>query len=590
MKKILCTVSAILLALSAMAVPAKPGVVITFTQPDGTQVRVQLHGDEYLNWYTLAGTNEMVARHDDGFWRPTSISAELRAAAKERRRQDEADMATRRAKMKGTNARTHGEHHIPVLLVEFTDVKFKQSDPKQAFNDMLNKRGYNTGDAKGSVRDYFSDNSFDEYKPVFDVYGPVTLPHNMAYYGEQIMNGDRVVTHDKQAYMALIDGANILDATVNFAQYDEDHDGMVDMTLFYYAGYSQAEGGPTDAIWPHQSSVRSRNAVHDGVKLGNYFCTAELRGSSGNKICGIGVTAHEFSHSLGLPDYYDTDYEDNGESHGMGSFSVMDSGCYLKGSDIPPYFNALERTQLDWADENDITVLSRGYHTMQGVQHNEGYMLHSPVEGEGFMLEYRNKQGWDQELPAGLVIYHIDKSTAHHVTSYYTAYSLWDMNDINVYGHHPCCYVIPAADQTSLNTSSNRNSWVFPGTQNVKSYKPIDWDGNELGEITDIAFASDNQLSFKAKVTGEAGETPFGRLGMTAIYDPGNGVYDAGSDLELQLDMPDDADPVSVAWTFDKYLSNGIVKNLQAGKHLIRAVVKWPDGSTEYFELEITVQ
>jgi hypothetical protein len=164
------------------------------------------------------------------------------------------------------------------------------------------------------------------------------------------------------------------------------------------------------------------------------------------------------------------------------------------------------------------------------------------------------------------------------------------MNDINVYGHHPCCYVIPAADQTSLNTSSNRNSWVFPGTQNVKSYKPIDWDGNELGEITDIAFASDNQLSFKAKVTGEAGETPFGRLGMTAIYDPGNGVYDAGSDLELQLDMPDDADPVSVAWTFDKYLSNGIVKNLQAGKHLIRAVVKWPDGSTEYFELEITVQ
>lgn len=38
-------------SLSLLAVPAKPGL-IDFTQPDGSVVRVRIHGDEFHHFYT----------------------------------------------------------------------------------------------------------------------------------------------------------------------------------------------------------------------------------------------------------------------------------------------------------------------------------------------------------------------------------------------------------------------------------------------------------------------------------------------------------------------------------------------------------
>ena len=40
--------------LSAMAVPAKPGVWRTISLTDGTQVKVQLVGDEFMHYYQSA--------------------------------------------------------------------------------------------------------------------------------------------------------------------------------------------------------------------------------------------------------------------------------------------------------------------------------------------------------------------------------------------------------------------------------------------------------------------------------------------------------------------------------------------------------
>ena len=40
--------------MSAMAVPAKPGVWRTISLTDGTQVKVQLVGDEFMHYYQSA--------------------------------------------------------------------------------------------------------------------------------------------------------------------------------------------------------------------------------------------------------------------------------------------------------------------------------------------------------------------------------------------------------------------------------------------------------------------------------------------------------------------------------------------------------
>ena len=54
------------MALSAMAVPAKPGVR-TYRQPDGTTVQYIVHGDEYYHFVTDLNGNLMV-KNNAGYY------------------------------------------------------------------------------------------------------------------------------------------------------------------------------------------------------------------------------------------------------------------------------------------------------------------------------------------------------------------------------------------------------------------------------------------------------------------------------------------------------------------------------------------
>lgn len=74
----------------------------------------------------------------------------------------------------------------------------------------------------------------------------------------------------------------------------------------------------------------------DGVKINSYACSAEL---SNTGIDGIGTICHEFSHCLGYPDLYDTDYTGN---FGMSSFDLMDYGGYNGDGFCPAGYTAYE--------------------------------------------------------------------------------------------------------------------------------------------------------------------------------------------------------------------------------------------------------
>ena len=68
-----------------------------------------------------------------------------------------------------------------VILAAFSDVGFTVPDPQRAFERMLNEEGYSDNGALGSARDYYLDNSGGRFRPTFDVVGPVTLDHPVAY-------------------------------------------------------------------------------------------------------------------------------------------------------------------------------------------------------------------------------------------------------------------------------------------------------------------------------------------------------------------------------------------------------------------------
>ena len=489
MKRIIISLLAALIAVSAYAVPAWPGV-IRYQQPDGSVVSIQLHGDEFFSWATLAGTKTVVDLDEKGFWRPSQIDRAARQAAMKRRDEVNRKRAPRRSSA-ANDPMTHGERHIPVFLVSFPGVPFSIESPLERFSAMLNENGYSSDGATGSVCDYYVDNSHGAFKPVFDLYGPVELPNEMSYYGAH--KGNAV---DSNPGMALYHAALALDDVVDFSRYDYDNDGVVDMTLFYYSGYSEAEGGNMNTIWPHSSSVSGEagRARFDGKRLGSYFCTAELKGNSGNRMCGIGATCHEFAHSLGLPDFYDTNYEENGSAGGLYSFSLMCNGCYNNVANTPPYLNAEERIMLGWMGEEDVIEIPEGSVSFPSIDNNVAYKSLTDTEGEYFLYECRDGQGWDAPLPSGMVVYHVDKSTDRYVLGV-TPYEQWTnwlwYNSINADGSHPCFYIVPSSAQKSLNYTGKESAMVFPGTKSVTSYKPVDWDGNDTGiSITGISYGS----------------------------------------------------------------------------------------------------
>ena len=497
-------VLAFLVAWELAAGPARPGGV-KFVQPDGSIQEVFLHGDEWGHWVTDR-EGRLLDQDAGGFYRLSTRSLPRV------RRQMIAQSRAARGRMEAVNAanassgHTFGTHRIPVILIEFSDCSFSVSAPKTAFSNMLCMKGYDLGGATGSVWDFFNDNSSGAYNPVFDVYGPVKLSKGMSSYGKN--NPETGRDNFPGPELALVDAAEKLDDAVDFSRYDEDGNGVVDLVLFYFAGYDEAEGASADAIWSHQwdvrqsSDSRAKNLTLDGVRLGPYICTSELQGNQGTVMGGVGSTVHEFSHYLGLPDFYDTDNTEHGYTTGLYYFSTMCYGMYNNNGHTPPFFNAEERSLLGWLPDAGLEDLPDGAVSLQGIQKGKAYRIPSSTYGEYFLLECRDGSSWDNPLPQGLAIYHVDKSE-RVIFGDHPAYNLWKFwsytNSINCVGEHPCFYIVPSSSPFSTNYSGSLDGILFPGSGKVSAFQPIDWEGVLTPQqLTGIRY-SGGTVSFTAR-------------------------------------------------------------------------------------------
>ena len=541
MKKSMITgILLMLFTLSLTAGPAYPGR-ITYTQPDGTTIGIFLHGDEFGHWVTDDAGN-VLEQDADGYWRTSSIltrntldelqdaAAVRRAAANEVRREYAAQKASA----------NFGSPKIPVILVGFSGENEAFTKTNAQFDAMLNLSGYSDNSAIGSVWDYYNENSFGKFTPQFVVLGPVTLDNPVSYYG-----GNDSSDNDKLPEMALVHAAQKLDSTVDFSQFDNDGDGTVDFVLFYYAGYDEAQGGSSNQIWSHawylSSSSNARNSrTFDGVKLDRYFCTAELKGYSGSTMCSIGTTCHEFAHTLGLPDFYDADYTTNGSAANMYDFDLMASGSYNGNSTTPPYLNAEEVYEIGWLSSIP-ELTATGSVTLPAVNYPEAteysaYKTKTSVANEYFVYETRRGTRWDAQIPSGLLVYHVDKST-NKVSGSVTAASTWSANSVNNYSSHPCCYVVPAAKPTQTTLYSG-SSFLFGGT-NYKTYTPTAWDGNTTGfTLTNITY-SNGVVTFNV--------TNSNTLGITGSVLNSDGEPLAGATVTFNVEVSQDNAPAKVS-------------------------------------------
>ena len=337
-------------------------------------------------------------------------------------------------------------HRGLIILVEFPNQRFREENDLLLFSRIANEQGFSERGFKGSVSDYFHDQSNGLLQLTFDVVGPVLVSNDYEYYGKNVPPDD----YDAHPDEMVVEACQQVDEEVNFADYDWDGDGYVEQVVVIYAGQGEANGGGKTTIWPHEweltESDYGKHLQLDKVRISTYACSSEL--SSPTRIDGIGTICHEFSHCLGLPDMYDEDQR----NYGMGYWDIMDNGCYNGNGFQPAGFTAYEKMYCGWLEP---TVLSKDT-LISGVEPlsegGEAFIIYNDAHpDEFFMLENRQMTSWDKSLPgSGLLVYHVDYNAdawfwnvVNSYTTYYDIYNKEYQND------HERCSVVQADNNKS---------------------------------------------------------------------------------------------------------------------------------------------
>ncbi len=441
MKRFLTLALAFSIATLAGAVPAKR-TTKTLTLADGSTIEATLTGDE-SNHYWLSADNIKYEEDADGFFK--EISSDASATRAQRAKAMTTENTQRRSQRLAANSLTGNKRGI-VILVNFSDKSMANS--QSDFDNAFNQEGYSENGSAGSVRDYFLSQSYNKLTIDFDVVGPVTVSRSMQYYGQNDSDGN-----DKYPATMVIEALKLVDSEVDFSKYDWDGDGYVDQVYVIYAGYGEAQGASENTIWPHEWSLYAANyygdgegsQTLDGVIIDTYACSNELIGTSGSQMDGIGTACHEFSHCLGLPDMYDT----NSVNYGMGSWDLLDYGCYNGNGYVPAGYTSYERMFAGWLTPTEISEYSEISGMQALTDSPEAYIIYNQnVKTEYYLLENRQKSGFDASLPAsGLLVLHVDYDE-----------EAWTSNTLNNTVNHERMTIIPADGLKSM-TTETKDPW-----------------------------------------------------------------------------------------------------------------------------------
>ena len=490
MKKLAALVAAATIAVAAFAIPARPGWHL-YATTNGNSIALQLQGDEYAHW--LEDEQGGIYRlNSEGFAVPDTETRADKLIKRKNAPMFRSNNARRARRDVGTTPNLAPKGIV--ILANFTDATFQSSNTTAQMDSMMNGLNYSFGGTHASAREYFKAQSKGAYVPDFDVFGPVTVNRNYAYYGQNdaddndMYPGDLIVEACKKADQ-LYD--------INWNDYNNDGDSYVDFVYVIYAGKGEADGGAASTIWPHnwdiQSAIYYGNCTYtseqtqvDGLYINNYACSGELNGDSGKRN-SIGTICHEFGHVLGLPDFYDTDYGTNYDDEKTpNDWDIMDGGSY-NGEDswgnnyagtCPPNYSAWEKYFFGWVTPvnpgttgADITLYASEEQDYNVYQINSsGTLKGAVVNGLSYYIENRQQTGWDAYLPGhGMLVWKVNFNATY-----------WSSNEPNLSSHGNPNYTLDDADGDG---KIGEAADPYPGTGNKRSWNRL--SGKALTNITE---------------------------------------------------------------------------------------------------------
>lgn len=527
----------LLLAIPSFPISARPEPIVV-EQEDGTYITIYLRGDEIFHYFITKDGMPLIQENENKYCYAISKDSCLISSGilahneKERNTNEEAFVIDNKEasvryieyhinkylKSKESSAvnflksklmnqlnqptKYSGTKKGLVILVEFDDLSMSIEKPAEAFDKAFNESGYNKNNHIGSVRDYFLDQSYGKFDLSFDIVGPVKISKNYAYYGA---NNSWSSQTDIHAGQFVTEACKLADEFVDYSIYDWDGDGNVEQVFLIYAGYGESSGAPSYTIWPHKSKLYSRGYIGDGegilhldgVNINDYACACELSGTSGKNMNGIGTTCHEFSHCLGLPDFYDVNYSGG---FGMNSWDLMDSGGHngpTRNGEVPSGYSAYERWFAGWLSFTELNEMAR-IKDMECIEDTPiAYRISNDNNpNEYFILENRQNRGWFSYVNTsnnchGMLVTHVDYLP-----------SAWSVNAVNTSPTHQRMSIIPAdnnygyfydgdGSKRYIPTNEDLEGDLFPGSKNIREFTNLSHNnvgGKLYNENTDGSY------------------------------------------------------------------------------------------------------
>ena len=235
-----------------------------------------------------------------------------------------------------------GNRDILVILVNFkNETPFSLS--AEYYEKLLGREGEPAESM--SMRKYYQDMSSGKLNLTFTVLGPYTLDYGKAHYGTNEIKSDGMnldtLTGDiawEAVYKAITNNPSVFSAE-NLSKWDYDGNGEIDTFFVIHAGIGEEEGIDSKDIyslrWFIYSAYLNERATYPYLKYGGkYFNSYTIQPEHlyASNEGALGTFCHEYGHTLGLVDLYDT----TSETAGAGDWSLMSSGSWGSGKAADP--------------------------------------------------------------------------------------------------------------------------------------------------------------------------------------------------------------------------------------------------------------
>ena len=248
---------------------------------------------------------------------------------------------------------TTGSPAVLVIPVEFKDIT-AQSKGYSIQN--IEEIFYGKSTSYYSVYDYFLTSSYNQLDLNITVLDSWFCPKNSSsyyenatydYYGEEIAIGDQLIMDEALAYLATI---------MDLSKFDSDNNGIIDAVVMV----NTLEIAEDDFHWAYRywnlyTDDDGYYYEYDNVSANDYVWVAYefmFEGYDENDNMNYDESnplnpytfIHEFSHILGVDDYYDTQYE----NHPLNGIDMMD--------DMMGDHNPYTKFNLGWITSSKLIV------------------------------------------------------------------------------------------------------------------------------------------------------------------------------------------------------------------------------------------